>query len=232
MSMKKLVLPIALIALLAPVLAWSPTPDAVVAQQIVDAAYNRGNPVPTMLALPLKPVGNAFPAGSEVGLLFGEQTCLTNWRQQPGNFTQFGSRPTSVTLAGQGYQIDLAARAARNTFRNISARDALTQAQQRLPSGHLQVYMQMEGLTQEAQRGSYNVGINLGGENFARPYRIAFLDDWQRGPDGRFGGSMLYYFDLSKATTFDSRGKLTLVFQTEAPQDCTYTLTADLSKFN
>lgn len=229
--MQKIVLPFALAALLTPVLAWSPTPDATVAQQIVDAAYNRGNPVNTVLSMDLKPAAGAFPAGSEVGLLFGEQTCLTTWRQNPTSFLLYGSRPTNISLAGQGFQIDQAARAARNAFRNINARDALTQAQQKLPSGHLQVFITMEGLAQETQRGAYNVGINLGGENFARPYRVAFLDDWKRAADGRFGGTMLYYFDLSKATGFDPRGKLNLVLQTEAAQDCTYSVTADLSKF-
>lgn len=224
---------LALTLLLAPALAWSPSPDNTTAQQIVDSAYSRVNPVATVLSLPLKPTAGSFPQGSDVSVLFGEPSCLLSWKQNPNDFVKNGSRPISITLAGQAYQINLVAQAARNAFRNISGKDALAQAQQRLPMGHLQVYIQMEGLAQDTQRGAYNVGIALSPDNIVRPYRTAFLEDWKRSDAtaaARWSGTMLYYFDLSKAS-FDPKSKIGILVQTEADADCTYSITADLSKF-
>jgi len=219
--------------LLAPVLAWSPTPDASVAQQIVDSIYNRINPVSTLLTLDLKVDKGAFPTGSEVGLLYGDpKTCLANWLQTPTEYAKFGSRPVAITLAGQANQVALVAQSARNAFKNISGKDALAAAQQKLPAGHLQVYVQIAGLKEEFQRGAYNLGIMLSKDNFLRPYKIAYLEDWQKSSDKepRWSGTMLYYFDLSK-TTVDPTGKISLVLQTEANSNCTYTISTDLSQF-
>ncbi len=219
--------------LLSPVLAWSPTPDATVAQTIVDSVYNRINPLSTLLSLELAVEKGAFPTGSEVGVLYGDsKTCLSNWLQSPTDYAKFGSRPTAITIAGQANQIALAAQAARNSFKNITGKDALALAQQKLPAGHLQVYVQIAGLKDEFQRAAYNLGIVQPKETFLRPYKIAYLEDWQKSSDKdpRYSGTMLYYFDLSKAA-IDPASKLTWVLQTEANSNCTYTVVTDFSQF-
>lgn len=219
---------VALLLALPPALAWSPVPDVLLAQKIVDGVYSRADDLPTFATQSLEVASAAFPAGAEVKLLAGDPACLRDWLQNPTSYARFGSRPTSLTFAGQAYQIALAAQTARNAFKNITAKEALATAQQRLPGGHFQVYVQIRGLAQERQREAYNLGVQAQG-GILRPYRSAYLEDWERGEDGSFGGTMLYYFDLSKAN-LESYKRLTLVFQTEMSA-CTYTVGADISKF-
>jgi len=217
---------IALTALLCPSLAWSPAPDPSLAQRIVDGIYSRISALPTTLNLSLEVSGGAFPAGSSVGLLSGDSSCLSNWLRSPTD-PRFGSYPVAITLAGQAYQVALVAQSARNAFKSLSGKDALEAARQKLPDGHLQVYVRIAGLAQEAQRAAYNLGIKQPA-SILRPYKTAYLEDWTRGSDGRFGGTMLYYFDLTQATLGNT---LSLVVQTEADNRCTYTVGADLSRF-
>jgi len=217
----------ALLVLFSPALAWSPAPDLNLAQRIVDGVYSRSEALPTFASQSLEVSDGAF-SGSEVRLLSGDPGCLSNWLQNPTNYARFGSRPVSLTLAGQAYQIALAAQIARNAFKNISAKEALATSQARLPGGHLQVYVQMRGLAQITQREAYNLGVQAQ-SGILRPYKSAYLEDWEQAEDRRFGGTMLYYFDLSKAN-LDSYKKLNLVLQTEVTA-CTYTIGADLTKF-
>lgn len=218
----------ALLLLLAPALAWSPAPDLGLAQQIVDGVYRRANPLPTFASQSLAISGAAFPAGSEVRLLSGNSSCLSNWLQFPGDYARFGSRPTNLKLAGQAYQIALAAQTARNAFKTLSAKEALAAAQAKLPGGHLQVYLEIRGLAQEGGREAYNLGVQTT-SGVLRPYKSAYLEDWEEAEDGRWGGTMIYTFDLSRAN-LDSYKKLTLVLQTEVAS-CIYTIGADLSRF-
>ncbi|MCL6527921.1 MAG: hypothetical protein K6T57_13710 [Thermaceae bacterium] len=218
----------ALLLWLTPALAWSPAPDLDLAQRVVDGVYRRGHPVPTFTQQSLAVSAGAFPPGTEVGLRSGPPSCLSHWLQSPNDYTRFGSRPTQLMLAGQAYQIALAAQTARNAFKLLSAQDALATAQARLPSGHLQVYLEIQGLAQEAGREAYRLGIQT--ENaLLPPYQRAYLEDWEQTPDGRWKGTLIYSFDLTK-TNLNPPDKLTLVLQTEAT-GCVYTLGVSLSGF-
>lgn len=231
MAQRKFIVAIPLLASLA--LAWQPAPSLEVASQVVDAAYSRIPAVVTSLTVDVGVKDGQFVAGANSVRAFNsDASCISNWLNNPQGFDQFGSRPTALSVAGQADVISLEAQRTRNAFKNLSPQEALTLAQKSLPSGHLRVYLEMQGLARVELRAAYTVGITGQGNSFIFPYRSAFLDDWAAMPGNaqRFGGTMVYYFDLSKAA-IDPKGTLNMVVKTEANSDCAYSIAVDLSKF-
>jgi hypothetical protein len=215
-----------------PTLAWAPSVTPKLAQEVVDSVYSRINPIPTLLQISLQVTDGAFPSGTQVGLLYGTpKTCLDPWLQDPTDYAKYGSRPVEITLAGQANAVALVAAQARNAFQVISGTQALAEAKKMFPDGELQVYVEIHGLAHEFQRAAYNVGIMVQKGQFLHPIKIAYLEDWKKGPSGRWEGTMLYTFDLSKAP-IDPQGTLTLVLQTESTANCTYLISANLANFN
>lgn len=212
-------------------LAWQPAPGLETATQVVDAAYSRIPAINTVLTLDLG-VKNGQFEGVNLKPLNGDATCLSHWLNTPLAFDQYGSRPTALSLAGQADVISLEAQRARNAFKNLTAQEALGLAQKSLPAGHLRVYLEIQGLAKAELRAAYTLGIGGPGNGFIFPYRSAFLDDWAAMPSSpqRFAGTMVYYFDLTKAG-FDPKGNLTLTLKTEANNDCAYSIGVDLSQF-
>lgn len=212
-------------------LAWTPNPDLDLATRVVQSAYNRIATVPTALFVDLAVRDRRFADRVDVKLLRDNPAvCLENWLNAPTNYAQFGSRPTSITLAGQADLIKLEAQKARNAFRNIAPREALTAAQAILPPGHLRIFVEIAGLENVELRAAYTLGlVGATPDQFILPYRSTFLDDW-RNQGGRFSGTMVYYFDMAQ-TNINPRGPLTLALKTESDLDCAYTITLDLSRF-
>lgn len=231
MLSRKLIVSIAVLASLA--LAWQPAPTLETATQVVDAAYSRIPAIVTSLTVDLAVKDGQFVAGANTVKAFNsDASCVNNWTSNPQGFEQFGSRPVALSAAGQADVISLEAQRTRNAFKNLSAQEALALAQKSLPTGHLRVYLEMQGLARTDLRAAYTVGIAGQNNSFIFPYRSAFLDDWAAMSNnaGRFGGTMVYYFDLSKAG-LDPKSTLNMVVKTEANSDCAYSIAVDLSKF-
>jgi hypothetical protein len=213
-------------------LAWTPALDLETATAIVDGAYRRTEEVPTSVRIDLAVRDGAFAAGPGVVSVFdGGPACLANWLQAPANYAAHGSRPTSVTVAGQGDFAQLAARTARNEFRSLSPEEALRIAREGLPNAHLRVFLAISGLAQERLRDAYLVAVQDRAGRLFQPYRIGFLPDWQaRGEPARWAGTMVYFFDLGTAD-IDTNGALPLLVRTEARSDCAYRINVDLGAF-
>lgn len=224
--------------------AWVPELDTPTARAVVDSAYDRlPRPVPTLLTLDLTVGAEGFaadtdrPEGDEAGAEFpvvrafaGGEGCLDDWRANPNDFERFGSRPTSVTLAGQADEAFVLARRGRDAFRNVTAQDVLAPREGALPAGHLRVYVGMRGLANERQRDAYTVALRTTDGEVTPPYRRAFTTDWTQDASGRWSGTMVYYFDALKAGA-DPEGTLDVLIRTEADTDCAYAVTADLARF-
>lgn len=214
-------------------LAWQPSPDLETAQRVVDGAYSRIPTVETSATVDLSVKDKNFAGGVGVKMLYGNPaTCLAPWLENPEAYAQYGSRPRSVTVAGQADVISLEAQRVRNAFKNLSAQEALSRAQKILPAGHLRIFVEIWGLAKPTLRAAYTIGLGGLGNGFVMPYKSAYLDDWKPldSDPGRYSGTMVYYFDLSK-TSVDPKGTLNVVIKTEADTDCTYIVPVDLSKF-
>lgn len=109
----------------APALAWVPTLDQNTAKNVLDAAYNRGPQVNTLLTVDLAVKDGQFASGPDsVSAFEGGAQCVADWLASPSDYSA-GSRPLSVTLTGQADQLFLQAQQARDQFRNISTVEAV-----------------------------------------------------------------------------------------------------------
>lgn len=212
-------------------LAWTPTLDEATAKSVVDAAYRRGPMVPTSATVDLAVKEGAFASGANAVTAYaGGPTCVQTWLQKPTDFAAAGSRPSSITVVGQADYAMGAALAARDEFRNLAVPDAIEAARKSLPDGNLHVFVKIEGLAREELRDAYNV-VTMGADGkVRRPYRVTFLRDWAAGPDGRWSGTMTYYFDL-KGDAVKPDAQLPILFRTEADSDCAYRVDVNLASF-
>ncbi len=237
-----------------PALAWVPKLDDSTAKVVLDSAYNRAaNPTPTLLTVDLNVKDGQFASGAGAVTAFeGGSQCISDWTANPSDYSQ-GSRPVSVTLTGQADALFLKAQQARDAFKNLSVKDALTPDKNALPDGDLKVYVQMAGLQSDKQRDAYDVALRTAsagggqasdaaatdgasasgdqGAKIVRPYKRAYTNDWKQGKDGLWGGTMVYYFNATK-NGVQPNSKVDILMRTEADTDCAYSVTADLSKFN
>ncbi len=108
-----------------PALAWVPQLDEPTAKSVIDGAYGRRTPVPTFKTVDLSVKDGQFAAGQDAIKAFeGGPSCVQNWLAAPQDFSA-GSRPVSLTLSGQADQLYFAAQDARDSFKNLSAKDAV-----------------------------------------------------------------------------------------------------------
>ncbi|HEX2864292.1 MAG TPA: hypothetical protein VHN99_06965 [Deinococcales bacterium] len=222
----------AALALTSAASAWTPKLDALTAQAVVDDAYGRsvGDKVLTYQTVDLTVAKGAFAAGSSaVSQWSGDKTCLSSWLKAPVDFTN-GSRPQAVTVYGQADFAYWAAVAAHDQFAYMTAADAVKAAQSSLPDGRLRAEFKLAGLKDQKLRDAYLV-MMLGKDGKpVRPEKANFLDDWKQDAAGLWSGSMAYTFNAAGAGV-DPQGTLSLLFRTEAKQDCAYKVDVDLSKF-
>lgn len=215
----------------APALAWVPTLDQNTAKNVLDAAYNRGPQVNTLLTVDLAVKDGQFASGPDsVSAFEGGEQCIAGWLANPGDFSG-GSRPLSVTLTGQADALFLKAQQARDAFKNLSVKDALTPDPGGLQDGQLKVYVQMNGLASDKQRDAYDVALKTQDGQIVRPFKRAYTNDWKQDAGGQWGGTMVYYFDAIK-NGVQPNGKVDVLIRTEADTDCAYAVPVNLSKFS
>ncbi|WP_243028021.1 hypothetical protein [Thermus albus] len=196
-----------LMALYPPGLAWSPSPTLEEAEAVVEGVYSRLPRTPT--AWEGKPLEFRVERG---------ESCLP----------PKGSRPVAARVGGQLEVVEILAERARNEFRRVRGAEVLAQAKGFLPDGHLRVYLEVEGLPRPELREAYTLGALVGGKP-VRAYRVTYLDDW-REEKGGYTGTLVFYLDLS-GKGVDPQGELTVIFMTEAPEDCLYAFTVPLGRF-
>jgi hypothetical protein len=214
-------------------LAWVPALNLKTAATIVNSAYGRIAPVKTSLTLNLQVKGGAFAAGpGAVSLFSGPKTCLTDWIKHPTDYAAYGSRPTSIALAGQGNYVLLQAQTARNNFANITPAAALAKAKAALPDGTLRIFVSIAGLPHKFERNAYNVALLGPKRQILHPKQISYVSGtWKKASNGLWGGTMIYAFDLANMPNLDPLGNLTILLRTEAANSCAYEFQADLAKF-
>ncbi|WP_019588128.1 hypothetical protein [Deinococcus apachensis] len=123
--MRKPVLLALTVLLSAPAFAWVPKLEETTAKNVIDGAYGRRNPVPTYQTIDLNVKDGNFAAGEGIVKAFdGGDQCVADWLAKPTDFTG-GSRPATVTVSGQADQLYFQAVAARDSFKNLSVKDAL-----------------------------------------------------------------------------------------------------------
>lgn len=108
-----------------PALAWVPQLEETVAKNVIDGAYGRRAPVPTYLTVDLGVKDGQFVAGPETVKAFaGGQMCVDKWLTAPTDYS-VGSRPGILTVSGQADQLFFAAQDARDSFKNLTAKEAV-----------------------------------------------------------------------------------------------------------
>lgn len=153
--------------------------------------------------------------------------------QTPNAASGAGSTPSSPTQATSSPTNGASAGATAGTAGAATGAQPQQQPQQAsnvLPEGHLRVYVGMTGLESERLRDAYNVALRTADGKLVQPYRRAFTNDWKQTEGGRFGGTMVYYFDAAKAGV-TANAKLDVLLRTEADTNCAYAVPVDLGTF-
>lgn len=219
------------VSLSAPALAWVPKLDEATAQQVIAGAYGRREAVATYQTVDLTVKDGQFAAGPESVKVFdGGGECLSRWLAAPADFTA-GSRPLSVTAMGQADQLYFQAVSARDSFKNLSAAEALgpelTAARQ--PDGELRVDIRVQGLPTEKARDAYSARLRGAEGQLLSPTRRSYVDDFKQ-EGGVWSGTIVFYFDpLAGGLTPSSPTELLL--RTEADTNCAYSVALNLAAF-
>ena len=169
----------ALLLCAAPALAWVPKLEETTAKAVIDAAYGRNTlPLPTFLTADLSVKDGVFVGGKDAVKVFdGGEQCLSDWLASPAGGPR-GSRPLSLTLSGQADQLSFQAQQARDSFKSLTAQDALKDAA-RLPDGQLRLDLVVQGLPSEQQRGAYLVRLRGPDGKLIAPARSTYVNDWK-----------------------------------------------------
>lgn len=228
-SMRKLTTTLLLALTAAPALAWVPKLDETTAKAVIDGAYDRRDPLPTFLTLDLSVKDGKFATPDAVRAVDGGDACLSTWLSNPADYATNGSRPAAFTFSGQADQLFFQAQDARNNFKNLSVKDALAPADNRLQDGLIRVEASLQGLPTERARNAYQLRLKGKDGKLIAPVRANYVSDWKQTGD-TWGGTMVYYFDATKAGLAPN-SKAEFLLRTEADSNCAYSLTADLGKF-
>lgn len=214
-----------------PALAWVPQLEETVAKNVIDGAYGRRAPVPTFLTMDLGVKDGQFVAGPQsVTAYMGGPACVDGWLAAPTDYTA-GSRPAALTISGQADQLFFAAQDARDSFKNLSVKEALGEeyASKRLANGELRIDINVRGLPTEQARNAYLVRMKGKDGKLVAPVRSTYVNDFKQ--DGEtWTGTLVYYFEPLKAG-LGAGEKVDLLVKTEADTECAYNVSVDLSKF-
>ena len=230
--MRKSLLLTLTVLLSAPALAWVPKLDEATAKNVIDGAYGRRDLPPTYLTVDLGVKDGQFVSGPESVRVFdGGAQCVTDWLAAPGDFSR-GSRPVSVTASGQADQLYFQATDARDNFKNLSAGDALGAdlSKVRLADGELRVDLAVRGLPSEKARDAYLVRMRGADGKMVAPVRRSYVNDFKQGEDGKWGGTLVYYFKPLDAGVGAS-DRVDLLLRTEADTNCAYSVGLNLASF-
>lgn len=178
----RLSLTLSLAALLAaPAHAWVPKLEDTTARNVIDGAYGRRDPVPTYLITSLKVKDGQFEAGPGAVTAFdGGAACVSDWLAAPQDYAR-GSRPVALTVSGQADQLFFQAQDARDNFRNLSVKDALSEdfTSKRLPDGQLRIDIAVQGLPSEKARAAYLVRLKGADGKLVAPVKSTYVNDWK-----------------------------------------------------
>lgn len=164
-----------------PALAWVPQLEETVAKNVIDGAYGRRAPVPTFLTVDLGVKDGQFVAGPKaVTAYMGGPACVEGWLAAPTDYSA-GSRPAALTVSGQADQLFFQAQDARDSFKNLSAKEALGEdfASKRLANGELRVDVAVRGLPTEQARSAYLVRLKGKDGSLVAPVRSTYVNDWK-----------------------------------------------------
>lgn len=229
----RLSLTLSIAALLAaPAHAWVPKLEETTARNVIDGAYGRRDPVPTYLITSLKVRDGQFEAGAGAVTAFdGGPACVTDWLAAPQDYAR-GSRPVTLTASGQADQLFFQAQDARDSFRNLSVKDALTDeyASKRLPDGQLRIDLAVQGLPSEKARAAYLVRLKGADGKLVAPVKGTYVNDWKQ-EGGTWSGTLVYYFEPLKAG-LGASDTVSLLLRTEADTSCAYAIPVNLGQFN
>ncbi|GGI79281.1 hypothetical protein [Deinococcus wulumuqiensis] len=220
------------VLLSAPALAWVPKLEETTAKNVIDGAYGRRDLAPTYLTVDLGVKDGQFVSGPESVKVFdGGAQCVTDWLAAPGDFSR-GSRVASVTASGQADQLYFQATDARDSFKNLSAADALGAdlSQARLADGELRVDLAVRGLPSEKARDAYLVRMRGADGKMVTPVRRSYVNDFKQGEDGKWSGTLVYYFKPLDAGVGAS-DRVDLLLRTEADTNCAYSVGLNLASF-
>ncbi|MGM9322237.1 hypothetical protein [Deinococcus aquaticus] len=229
----RLTLALTLAALLAaPAHAWVPKLEDTTARNVIDGAYGRRDPVPTYLITSLKVKDGQFEAGPDAVTAFdGGAACVTDWLAAPQDYAR-GSRPVTLTASGQADQLFFAAQDARDNFRNLSVKDALSEefTSKRLPDGQLRIDIAVQGLPSEKARAAYLVRLKGADGKLIAPVKSTYVNDFKQ-EGGTWSGTLVYYFEPLKAG-LGASDTVNLLLRTEADTSCAYSIPVKLGDFS
>lgn len=229
----RLTLSLTLAALLAaPAHAWVPKLEDTTARNVIDGAYGRRDPVPTYLITSLKIKDGQFEAGEGAVTAFdGGAACVTDWLAAPQDYAR-GSRPVTLTASGQADQLFFAAQDARDNFRNLSVKDALSEefTSKRLPDGQLRIDIAVQGLPSEKARAAYLVRLKGADGKLVAPVKSTYVNDFKQ-EGGTWSGTLVYYFEPLKAG-LGASDTVNLLLRTEADTSCAYSIPVKLGDFS
>jgi len=231
MRTARLLLPVTFAVLTAaPALAWIPKLDASTAKNVIDAAYRRRDPVPTYLTVDLTVQDGKFRTDGGAKAFDGGDTCVSDWLAAPTAYDRSGSRPVTLTLSGQADQLSFQAAAANDNFKNLTPDDALKDSASRMPDGQLRLDLVVAGLADLKQRAAYTVRLRGPDGKLSAPVKASYVNDWKADSAGRFGGTLVYYFEPTKVGV-NANDKVDLLVRTEADSSCAYAVNFDLGQF-
>jgi hypothetical protein len=135
-----------------------------------------------------------------------------------------------LTLSGQADQLSFQAGTARDSFKNLTAADALKDSASRLPDGQIRLDLVVAGLADLKQRAAYLVRLKGPDGKLLAPVKSSYVNDWKADSGGRFGGTLVYYFEPTKAG-INANDKIDILVRTEAESNCAYAVNFDLGQF-
>ncbi|MFK7603442.1 hypothetical protein ACI3L1_14655 [Deinococcus sp. SM5_A1] len=192
-----------------PALAWVPQLEETTAKNVIDGAYGRRAPIPTFLTMDLGVKDGQFVAGPQaVTAYMGGPACVDGWLAAPTDYSA-GSRPAALTFSGQADQLFFQAQDARDSFKNLSVKDALGEeyTSKRLANGELRVDITVRGLPTEQARSAYLVRLRGKDGALLAPTRSTYVNDWKpiAGPAKATTGNA----DQTTNATSTSDGQIT-----------------------
>ena len=218
--------------LAAPAHAWVPKLEDTTARNVIDGAYGRRDPVPTYLITSLKVKDGQFEAGEGAVTAFdGGAACVSDWLAAPQDYAR-GSRPVALTVSGQADQLFFQAQDARDNFRNLSVKDALSEefTSKRLPDGQLRIDIAVQGLPSEKARAAYLVRLKGADGKLIAPMKSTYVNDFKQ-EGGTWSGTLVYYFEPLKAG-LGASDTVNLLLRTEADTSCAYSIPVKLGDFS
>lgn len=170
------------VALATPALAWVPKLEESTTQNVIDGVYNRRSKVPTYHTIDLKVEKGQFKAGKDaVKVQDGGPECVANWLSNPKDISK-GSKISSVTLSGQADQLYFQAVAARDSFKSLTVKDALSAEMTKARSigdGELRIDINITGLPTKEMRRAYLVRMKTPSGKLVAPARVSYVNNWK-----------------------------------------------------